>query len=257
MQDDQAAVEASEALEVVDRIIQLCIDADSGRADPFAFDVKAQLEKLRSLLSLWKTTSQLSKDVEAVYRIALLIRLQEEVVKHRSSLLYTDPLLVELKILASDPRELATAFLRAWRPIVALQQVNLELLRLAYGYWSNLRRLRLDQYDTSMLPSKLGIEQLKAMGVLSDEIPSKVLEEMHQELVAKCGDGMVNYWEFVSQGDFASTVKRAVLVSFLVTLGYAELEIEPLENRIWLKPKKPPGIPEAAEKKSLVVSIKA
>ncbi|MBO3803865.1 MAG: hypothetical protein JTT11_08385, partial [Candidatus Brockarchaeota archaeon] len=200
--------------------------------------------------------SQLSRDAEAVYRIALLIRLQEEVVKHKSSLLYADPLLVELKVLATDKQDLAKAFLRAWRPIVALQQVNLELLRLAFGYWSNLRRMRLDRYDAGMAPSVLGIEQLKAMGVLSDEVPSEALEGLRQELAAKCGGGRVNYWEFVSQGDFASTVRKAVLVSFLVTLGYAELEIEPLENRIWLKPKEVPGIPEAAEKKSLVVSIK-
>ncbi|MGQ9514314.1 MAG: hypothetical protein ACUVTL_04610 [Thermoproteota archaeon] len=250
-------MQKDEAAESIDRIIQLCIDAESGRADPFSIDVKSNLEKLRILLSLWKTVSQLSKDVEAVYRIALLIRLQEEVVKHRSSLLYADPLLVEIKILASDPKDLARAFLRAWRPIVSMQQVNLEQLRLAYGYWSNLRRLRLDQYDTSSMPSQLDVEKLKEMGFISEEIPSQVLEELHRDLVKKCENGRINYWDFVSNGDFTSTVKKAVLVSFLVTLGYAELEIEPLENRIWLKPKLPPGIPKTAEKKSLVISIKS
>lgn len=97
MQDDQASLEA------IDRIIGLCRQTESSGSDPFAVDVIALLEKLKLMLSEWKTMPQLTRDAEAVYRIAMLIKLQEEVVKHRSSLLYTDPLLVELKILASDP----------------------------------------------------------------------------------------------------------------------------------------------------------
>jgi len=249
VEDDQASLEA------VDRIIGLCRQVESGGSDPFSVDVVALLEKLKLLLGEWKTVPQLARDAEAVYRIAMLIKLQEEVVKHRSSLLYTDPLLVELKVLASDPGDLARAFLRAWRPIASLQQLNLEQLRLAYDYWSNLRRLQLDEYESRM-PSSLDLEQLKSMGVLVDEVQSKLLEEMHGELIRRSSGGRMNYWEFVADRDFANTVKKAVLVSFLVTLGYAELEIEPLENRIWLKPKEAAEIPRAAEKKSLVVSLR-
>lgn len=249
MQDDQASLEA------IDRIIGLCRQTESSGSDPFAVDVIALLEKLKLMLSEWKTMPQLTRDAEAVYRIAMLIKLQEEVVKHRSSLLYTDPLLVELKILASDPGELARAFLRAWRPVAALHQLNLEQLRLAYDYWSNLRKLQFDEYESRM-PSSLNLEQLKSMGVLVDEVQSKVLEEMHGDLLRRSTGGRINYWEFVTDKDYATTVKKAVLVSFLVTLGYAELEIEPLENRIWLKPKDVAEIPKAAEKKSLVVSLR-
>jgi len=252
MQDDRVGA----SMEAIDRIIELCRQTESSGADPFVVDVITLLEKLKLMLTEWKTVPQLAKDAEAVYRIAMLIKLQEEVVKHRSSLLYTDPLLVELKVLASDPGDLARAFIRAWRPIVALQQLNLEQLRLAYEYWSNLRRLRLDEYDSSKMPSSLDLEQLKSMGILEDEVQSKALEGMHEELLKRSVGGRMNYWEFVSDRDFASTVKKAVMVSFLVTLGYAELEIEPLENKIWLKPKEAPEIPKVAEKKSLVVSLK-
>jgi len=244
------------SMEAIDRIIELCRQTETSGADPFAVDVINLLGKLKIMLSEWRTVPQLAKDAEAMYRIAMLIRLQEEVVKHRSSLLYTDPLLVELKVLASGEGDLARAFLRAWRPIVAQQQLNLEQLRLAYEYWSNLRRLRLDEYDGSRMPSSFNMEQLKSMGVLGDEVPSDVLEEMHAELLKRSSEGRMNYWEFVSDGDFTVLVKRAVLVSFLVTLGYAELEIEPLENRIWLKPKGTAEIPKVAEKKSLVVSLR-
>lgn len=243
-------------MEAIDRIIELCRQTESSGADPFAVDVMALLEKLKLMLMEWKTVPQLAKDAEAVYRIAMLIKLQEEVVRHRSSLLYTDPLLVELKVLASGANDLARAFLRACRPVVTIQQLNLEQLRLAYEYWSNLRKLRLDEYDSSKMPSSLDLEQLKSMGVLVDEIPSKALEKMHEELRERSAGGRMNYWEFVSDRDFASMVKKAVMVSFLVTLGYAELEIEPLENKIWLKPKEAPEIPKVAEKKSLVVSLK-
>jgi hypothetical protein len=243
--------------EIVDRVIELCRHAESTGADPFAVDVNDLLEKLKLLLTGWKTTAQLARDAEAIYMIATVIKLQEAVVRYKSSLLYTDPLLVELKILASQPGDLARSFLRAWRPLVALQQVNLEQLRLAYGYWSNLRKMQMDEYDGSRIPMRLDLEELRSKGVLADEVQSKLLEGMHEELLRRATAGRMDYWEFVSMGDFTSTVRRAVLVSFLVTLGYAELEIEPLENRIWLRPKALPEIPETAEKKSLVVSLRS
>lgn len=115
--------------------------------------------------------------------------------------------------------------------------------------------MQFDEYESRM-PSSLNLEQLKSMGVLVDEVQSKVLEEMHGDLLRRSTGGRINYWEFVTDKDYATTVKKAVLVSFLVTLGYAELEIEPLENRIWLKPKDVAEIPKAAEKKSLVVSLR-
>ena len=65
------------------------------------------------------------------------------------------------------------------------------------------------------------------MGTLWDELKEQAGE-----------NGKVDYWDFIGQSDFASTIARAQLVSFLVSYGYANLQRK--GNSMSLVPKAKP-----------------
>jgi hypothetical protein len=46
----------------------------------------------------------------------------------------------------------------------------------------------------------------------------------------------MRYWDFIGTDTYEKTVKRAFLASFLITYGYATLEIIPLEEEVFIKP---------------------
>ncbi|MEM2242631.1 MAG: hypothetical protein QW827_03040, partial [Candidatus Bathyarchaeia archaeon] len=49
-------------------------------------------------------------------------------------------------------------------------------------------------------------------------------------------NGKIRYWDFIGAETYEETVYRAFLTSFLVTYGYATLEVYPLEDEIFIKP---------------------
>ena len=58
----------------------------------------------------------------------------------------------------------------------------------------------------------------------------------------KGGNGKILYWDFIGADTYEDTVERAFLTSFLITYGYATLEIHPLEEEIFIKPFEKPNI---------------
>ena len=83
-------------------------------------------------------------------------------------------------------------------------------------------------------------EELIKQRILSDREFSDELNCYWQELkncVANKGtDGKIQYWDFIGADTYEETVQRAFLTSFLVTYGYATLEIDRLEEQIFIKP---------------------
>jgi hypothetical protein len=83
-------------------------------------------------------------------------------------------------------------------------------------------------------------DELIRQRVLSDKLFSEELEQFWQELKAavetKGKDGKMRYWDFVGAETYEDTVQRAFLTSFLITYGYATLEIPPLEELVFIKP---------------------
>jgi len=63
-------------------------------------------------------------DSEAINRLASVIRLQSDWIRHRSTSLYTDPFLIEEKLRKLSRESLARLFLNAWHPIIELEQVS-------------------------------------------------------------------------------------------------------------------------------------
>jgi hypothetical protein len=53
-------------------------------------------------------------------------------------------------------------------------------------------------------------------------------------------NGKIRYWDFVGAETYDETVHKAFMTSFLVTYGYATLEIYPLEEEIFIKPYEKP-----------------
>ena len=75
-------------------------------------------------------------------------------------------------------------------------------------------------------------QQLMAETEFSEE-----LEEFWKQLKQKTGGiEKIEYWDFVGAETFEETVKRAYMLSFIVTYGYATLEVDRLEEIVYIKP---------------------
>ena len=75
---------------------------------------------------------------------------------------------------------------------------------------------------------------------MGDKIFSEELENFWQRLkkeVEEKGEkGKLRYWDFIGSETYEETVQKAFMASFLITYGYATLEIHPLEEEIFIKP---------------------
>jgi len=169
--------------------------------------------------------------------------MQSEWVKHRATSLYRDPFLVEEKIRSLPVEEIATIFLEVWRPIVELEQISMHSLSEAMRYWGELAPLD-GRWRTDFVQTEMGTatrEELTKQGILSSEAFSSELERLWNELKQVAGkDGKIGYWDFIGAETYDETVRRAYLSSFLVTYGYATLEIHPLEEKIYILPHEKP-----------------
>jgi len=229
--------------ERLQRIIEMCKAVEERSLDPFLVDVDEIIKVVREFFPDWDNPEDLCLDAEAINRLASVIKLQSEWVKHRSTTLYTDPFLLEEKIKSLDRKALVEAFLGAWRPIVELEQISLHSLKEALAYWESLPLLK-DRWKDFPPPEETGgvasREELLRLKILRDKAFTEELENFWNELkrlvTEKGEDGKIRYWDFVGAETYEETVHRAFLTSFLVTYGYATLEIYPLEEEVFIKP---------------------
>ncbi len=226
--------------EIMLRIIDLCRTVGRRGIDPFEVEVPELFERLRKILPKIRDWEELYLDIEAVLGLSDVISQQGEWVKHRSSLLYFDPLLVMWKINTLSSRELADIFVRSWHPIVEMECLTPSGIREAMDYWTNLpslaeRGARLDVVET--LTGEMALRELAKLGLIVEEGFTETLEKFWKELKRAAGKkGEISYWDFVRAKTFEETIGKAWLVSFLVSYGYATLEVKPLEDEITLRP---------------------
>ena len=90
------------SLEELLRIIDLCRTVMRRGVDPFEVDIMRALKTLKTHLPGWNHLDDLLLDAEALNQLASIIRLQGEWIRHRASLLYVDPVMIELKIRLDD-----------------------------------------------------------------------------------------------------------------------------------------------------------
>ncbi len=229
--------------EKLQRIIEMCVGIENHKVEPFLLNVDDVLKIVKEYFPQWNETDELNLDSEAIHHLASVIKLQSEWIKHRSTLLYTDPFLLEEKILKSDKEEMINVFLRAWHPLVAFEQLSFHSLAKAMRYWNGLLPIRERWKDSEVPKFAMGFtnrEQLIKERVFGDKLFSEELDALWKELkinVKKNGANLkMFYWDFIGADTYEETVKRAFQTSFLISYGYATLEIHPLEEEIFIKP---------------------
>jgi len=247
------------AKEELRRIIELCQSVEAKGLNPFLVEVEDLISIVKEYFPDWKNPEELALDAETLNQIASVIKMQSEWIKHRATSLYRDPFLIEEKLRSLPVETLADLFLQAWRPIVEMEQVTIPSLSEALMYWDGLapldERWRRAVFVLSETEATTR-EDLIRQGILSSETFSVELERLWDELKEATGEkGRIGYWDFIGAETYEETVRRAYLTSFLVTYGYATLEVHPLEERIFMKPNKKPVSKEDAQFFSFPISI--
>ena len=222
------------------RIISMCIDVERKAVNPFEVEVIEILNILRKYLPHWKFTEDFVLDAEALDKVASIINLQGDWIKHRSSLLYVDPLLMELKIKMIDTQRLVDIFLKTWHPIIEFEGLSRKRVSEAVSYWNQL--IPIDERRANF-PSPLSnlesisFEELLKQSLISEQSFNKVLKNLWEELKKQVGDkGQISYWLFITADTYEETISRAYLTSFLITYGFAAMEVNPIEEEAFLIP---------------------
>jgi len=246
--------------EHLQRVIDMCKSVEEKGLDPFNVDVDDIIAVIQKYFPEWESTEELCLDAEAIHRIASVIKLQGDWVKHRTTSLYTDPFLLEEKIRKLTREELARLFLEAWHPIIELEQISLHSLAEAIKYWQGLLPLSERWLKTGFLEMETGAatrEELVKLRILAEKTFLEELEVFWEELKQRVGgEGKIRYWDFIGAETYSETIRRAYIVSFLVTYGYATLEVRPLEEEIFIKPfEKPKSMLGKKQTISIPVSI--
>lgn len=229
--------------EKLQRIIDTCRSVEERSLDPFLIDVGQNISTVKEYFPEWKISEDLCLDAETLHHIASVVKLQSEWVKHRSTSLYTDPFLLEEKLRRLEKEEIARTFVKAWHPLVEWEQISLHSLAEAIRYWNSLVPLK--ERWREIPPTEVGSgsatrEEMVRQRILREKAFSEELEifwsELRRFVEEKGENGKTRYWDFIGAESYEETVDRAFMTSFLVTYGYATLEIHPLEEEMFLVP---------------------
>ena len=208
-------------------VLELSSMVRSG-VDPLSVEFQPLMSRLKGLIRRSLEFRHLELEMEALYDLALLVYSQSKHLRDKSSVLYVDPFLVRLAMLGSSSDRLAEAFLQSWRPSVARDVVSHEMMKRSYYYWSNLKEYAIEAEEVEPLLGK----SLESLGIRYDELISDGIVAMHDELRDR--GGRVLYEDLVGGGSLNERLRRAVLISFMLSYGYAVVEKEPLKKKFWI-----------------------
>jgi len=218
------------------RIILLCQGISTKNDDPFLVDIPNKLLVLKRLLPKWKAIDDLLLDAEAVKELSLMVKLQSDWVKRRATGLFIDPFLVEVKIKVMPKDSLASALLASWHPIVAGEQLTEGRLSRALDYWNVLIPFsqRMSELDAARQEQEktLSVSELIKLKFLSDKVFQQEISNLLSELKEKSEGGPIDYWQFITVDTYEATVMRSYALSFLISNGYANLIVNPIEETI-------------------------
>jgi hypothetical protein len=229
--------------EKLERIIEMCVAIENHAVEPFTLNVDEIIKVVKQYFPNWENPDELKLDAEALHHLATVIKMQSEWVKQRSTSLYTDPFLLDEKIRKTGKEGMVEVFLGSWSPLVEFEQLSLYSLAQGLLYWEALAPLgdRWKDIDVSQVAmGSVSRNELIKQRVLSDREFSEELECYWQELKAKVAEkgasAKIAYWDFIGADTYEETVQRAFLTAFLVTYGYATLEIDRLEETVFILP---------------------
>ncbi len=239
-------------------IIQTCNSIESRRFNPFLLDVSEALDILRRHAEHLGSLEDHLLDMRALTGIARVVGLQSAQLRFQSSSLFVDPEMAKQKLDGLSRQQLAEFLLLSWHPIIELEQLTPSTVKEATEYWNQMlsfyeRRKRL-QLGPFTMPEAAGLAELTSAGLVEEKAFSKKLQEVWSELKQTAGpDGTVEYWVFVAMSTFRETVKRAQIVSFLVSYGFASLEQK--RGNLFLIPKQQPQPPKQGSPLSFPIPI--
>jgi hypothetical protein len=223
--------------EILD-IIKACKAVEERKVNPFLMDVGRAIETLRRYFPRWRDMEDHCLDAQTLSELSKIIKLQESQLRFQSSLLYADPDLLEYKFKRLPAKKLADLFLKSWHPIVELERLTNGAIDEALEYWNDLLPVaeRWKRFDmgSPLSPSAATLDNLLRLGLIAKEDFERTLTRFWEELKHEARGSKLDYWKFVSRESFQETVKRAYLVSFLVTHGYASMFTE--NSKIYLMP---------------------
>ncbi len=229
--------------EKLQRIIEMCTAIENHTVDPFVLELDQIIAVVKEYFPHWEHPDELNLDSEVLHHLASVIKLQSEWVKHRSTSLYTDPFLLEEKIMQANKEQMAELFLKAWHPLVESEHLSLHSLAEGLRYWEALAPLderwkNLDVTEVAMGTARR--DDLVKQRVLGDKEFSEELEcywqELKNKVTEKGQEGKIDYWDFIGADTYEETAQRAFLTSFLITYGYATLQIDRLEEEVFIIP---------------------
>jgi hypothetical protein len=236
----KSAEQKKQGKEKLERVIDMMRGIEDHTVDPFLLNVDEIIRIVQEYYPSWDQPEELNLDAQAIHHLASVIKLQSEWVKQRSTSLYTDPFLLEEKITQKDKNEILGAFLKAWHPTVEMEQLTLRSVANALIYWNALPPIsqRWDQNPVQEVQTGTASRsELIEANILRDEAFSAELDRYWQELKQKAAtEGKLLYMDWVGADTYEETVHRAYLTSFLVTYGYATLEVNRLEEEIFVVP---------------------
>ena len=234
------------------RVIDLCRRVEQGEVDPFAVEVGSLLAIIRELFPNWKSLEDLCLDVEAVEGVSTVVKRQGEWVEGRSTKLYRDPFLIEEKLRSLNKEALAEIFLRSWHPVVELEQITPYSLENALRYWGELKPLADRLLGLQAETREVSAEPPQ---ILTEDFEKELLA-LWEELKERTREGKIRYWDFILADSYEETAKRAYLTSFLITYGYARLEVHTFEEEMYLTAVEEPSPPaESARTISVPIAI--
>lgn len=225
--------------ETPERIIDLRRTVEERRVDPFEIDVINLFDRLRPYFEETDDPRALVKDAEAVFSLSQLVESQSEWIQNRVGNWYVDPILALYSIEKKDTEELASMILESLHPIASKEQLTMPRLQEAVDYWDEL--VPLAERGPSLPEPQERADQaemdlLEEAGFLSREDFRSKLEELERSLTEMSAQGEVEYQELVASETFEEAAEKAFLVSFLCSTGRATMEIDPLEEKTFVRP---------------------
>lgn len=226
------------SIEDILRVIELCKAISRSSTNPFEVDIVEKIRILRDMLPQYKFLNELLLDAEALYQLTTIVKLQDEYLKRKASSMYIDPLLLELKLRLLPNETLALSLIKSMHPIANIDQVSPKGLERAFVYYRDLlplaERFRKEEVEVKET-KKVDFGELISLGVISKEMFEKKLKEVESELIEKSGNKWIDYYGFIEDKDFSEKIGKAYFVSFIVSEGRAELRIDPITGKVFIR----------------------